>query len=78
VSGRTARHGPQALILNQVALSFGILPFGSPFVLIPLIVLTGRRAIMGELATEPNTKALRPHHLLRRRNRHSFAKSDAQ
>jgi manganese transport protein len=32
-----------ALVLSQVVLSFGI-----PFALIPLVVLTGRRAVMGE------------------------------
>jgi len=31
-----------ALVLSQVVLSFGI-----PFALVPLVVLTGRRAVMG-------------------------------
>jgi manganese transport protein len=34
-----------ALVLSQVVLSFGI-----PFAIIPLIVLTGRRSVMGEHA----------------------------
>lgn len=35
----------QALVLSQVALSFGI-----PFAIVPLIWLTGRRSVMGEFA----------------------------
>jgi manganese transport protein len=40
----------QALILSQVALSFGI-----PFALVPLIVLTSRRTLMGELVNRQTT-----------------------
>ena len=40
-----------ALVLSQVALSLGI-----PFVLVPLVVLTGRRAVLGDFA---NTLPLR-------------------
>lgn len=40
----------QALVLSQVVLSFGI-----PFALVPLILLTRRRDVMGELANRPAT-----------------------
>jgi manganese transport protein len=42
-----------ALILSQVALSFGI-----PFALIPLVVLTSRRTLMGDLVNGRSTIAL--------------------
>ena len=38
----------RALVLSQVVLSFGI-----PFALIPLVVLTSRRAVMGDDANGP-------------------------
>ena len=37
---------PGALVLSQVVLSFGI-----PFVLVPLVVLTSNKALMGRFAT---------------------------
>ena len=37
-----------ALVLSQVVLSFGI-----PFALVPLVVLTSRRSVMGDDATGP-------------------------
>jgi manganese transport protein len=40
----------QALILSQVALSFGI-----PFALVPLIALTSRRTLMGDLVNRQST-----------------------
>jgi manganese transport protein len=40
----------QALIVSQVVLSFGV-----PFALIPLIILTARRSVMGELVNRPVT-----------------------
>ncbi|WP_456300516.1 Nramp family divalent metal transporter [Streptomyces carminius] len=43
----------QALVLSQVVLSFGI-----PFALIPLVVFTARRSIMGALVNRPVTTAL--------------------
>jgi manganese transport protein len=43
----------RALIVSQVVLSFGI-----PFALIPLVLLTRRRAIMGALVNRPLTTAL--------------------
>lgn len=43
----------EALVLSQVALSFGI-----PFALVPLLVFTSRRTIMGELANRRTTTAL--------------------
>jgi manganese transport protein len=42
----------QALILSQVVLSFGI-----PFALIPLVLLTRRRDVMGSLVNRPITTA---------------------
>jgi len=42
----------RALIISQVVLSFGI-----PFALIPLVLLTRRRRIMGELVNRPVTTA---------------------
>ena len=42
----------QVLILSQVALAAGL-----PFALIPLIVLTSRRSVMGALASHPATTA---------------------
>ena len=42
-----------ALVLSQVVLSFGI-----PFALVPLVVLTGRREVMGALVNRPLTKAV--------------------
>jgi manganese transport protein len=41
------------LIISQVVLSFGI-----PFALVPLILLTRRRAVMGALANHPATTAV--------------------
>jgi manganese transport protein len=43
----------RALILSQVVLSFGI-----PFALIPLVLLTGSRNVMGELVNRRGTTAL--------------------
>ena len=43
----------KALVLSQVVLSFGI-----PFALIPLVVFTARRTVMGESANRPTTTAL--------------------
>jgi manganese transport protein len=40
----------RALVLSQVVLSFGI-----PFALVPLVLLTARRAVMGELVNRPAT-----------------------
>jgi manganese transport protein len=40
----------RALILSQVALSFGI-----PFALVPLIALTSRRTLMGDLVNGQRT-----------------------
>jgi manganese transport protein len=42
-----------ALVLSQVVLSFGI-----PFALIPLVVLTGRREVMGSEVNGPALRAL--------------------
>jgi len=42
-----------ALVLSQVVLSFGI-----PFALIPLVILTSRRAVMGVHVNRPLTSAL--------------------
>jgi manganese transport protein len=42
-----------ALVLSQVVLSFGI-----PFALIPLVVLTGRRDVMGRFANGRMTSVL--------------------
>jgi manganese transport protein len=42
----------QALVLSQVALSFGI-----PFALIPLVMLTRRRDVMGTLVNRSITTA---------------------
>jgi manganese transport protein len=42
----------RALVLSQVVLSFGI-----PFALVPLVLLTRRRAIMGALVNRPVTTA---------------------
>jgi manganese transport protein len=42
----------RALVLSQVVLSFGI-----PFALVPLVLLTRRRAIMGALVNRPLTTA---------------------
>ncbi|MGY1669775.1 Nramp family divalent metal transporter [Geodermatophilus sp. SYSU D00710] len=39
-----------ALVVSQVVLSFGI-----PFALVPLVLLTRRRDVMGELANRPST-----------------------
>jgi manganese transport protein len=41
------------LVISQVVLSFGI-----PFALVPMIVLTRRRDVMGELVNRPATTAL--------------------
>jgi manganese transport protein len=41
-----------ALVLSQVVLSFGI-----PFTLVPLVVLTARRAVMGDLVNRSVTTA---------------------
>jgi manganese transport protein len=43
----------RALVLSQVVLSFGI-----PFALVPLVLLSRRRDVMGELANNPRTSAL--------------------
>ena len=43
----------QALVLSQVVLSFGI-----PFALVPLVLLTRRRDIMGDLTNRPLTTAV--------------------
>ena len=43
----------RALVISQVVLSFGI-----PFALVPLVLLTRRRAIMGSLVNRPLTTAL--------------------
>jgi manganese transport protein len=43
----------RALVLSQVVLSFGI-----PFALVPLVLLTRRRSIMGSLVNRPLTTAL--------------------
>lgn len=43
----------QTLVLSQVALSFGI-----PFALVPLVVVTGRRDLMGALVNRRATTAL--------------------
>ena len=40
----------RALVLSQVVLSFGI-----PFALVPLVLLTRRRSIMGALVNRPVT-----------------------
>lgn len=42
-----------ALVISQVVLSFGI-----PFALVPLLLLTRRRDVMGELANRPSTTAV--------------------
>ncbi|MGY1741217.1 MULTISPECIES: Nramp family divalent metal transporter [unclassified Blastococcus] len=42
-----------ALVVSQVVLSFGI-----PFALVPLLLLTARRSVMGELANRPRTTAI--------------------
>lgn len=42
-----------ALVLSQVVLSFGI-----PFALVPLIVLTGRRAVMGSEVNGPFVRVI--------------------
>ncbi|MCU1571522.1 MAG: mntH [Naasia sp.] len=42
-----------ALVISQVVLSFGI-----PFALIPLVVLTGRRSLMGNWSNRPLTTVL--------------------
>ncbi len=43
----------RALVLSQVVLSFGI-----PFALVPLVVLTARRSVMGALVNRPTTSAV--------------------
>jgi len=43
----------KALVLSQVVLSFGI-----PFALVPLVVLTARRTVMGDAVNRPATTAL--------------------
>jgi manganese transport protein len=43
----------QALVISQVVLSFGI-----PFALVPLVLVTRRRDIMGELVNRPVTTAV--------------------
>jgi manganese transport protein len=42
-----------ALVVSQVVLSFGI-----PFALVPLLLLTRRRDVMGDLANRPSTTAV--------------------
>jgi manganese transport protein len=41
------------LVISQVVLSFGI-----PFALVPLVVLTGRRSVMGAEVNRPATQVL--------------------
>ena len=41
------------LVISQVVLSFGI-----PFALVPMVLLTRRRDIMGALVNRPQTTAL--------------------
>jgi manganese transport protein len=43
----------RSLVISQVVLSFGI-----PFALVPLVLLTRRRSIMGDLVNRPLTTAL--------------------
>ncbi len=43
----------RALVLSQVVLSFGI-----PFALVPLVVLTARRTVMGDAVNRLATTAL--------------------
>ena len=43
----------KALVLSQVVLSFGI-----PFALVPLVVSTARRTVMGHAVNRPATTAL--------------------
>jgi manganese transport protein len=43
----------KALVLSQVVLSFGI-----PFALVPLVLLTARRTVMGDAVNKPATTAL--------------------
>ncbi|MFI9383991.1 Nramp family divalent metal transporter [Kutzneria sp. NPDC052558] len=43
----------RALVLSQVVLSFGI-----PFALVPLVVLTAKRTVMGDAVNRPATTAL--------------------
>jgi manganese transport protein len=43
----------QVLVVSQVVLSFGI-----PFALVPMILLTSRRKVMGELVNKPWTTAM--------------------
>jgi len=43
----------RALVLSQVVLSFGV-----PFALVPLVLLTRRRAVMGSLVNRPTTTAV--------------------
>ncbi len=43
----------RALVLSQVVLSFGV-----PFALVPLVLLTRRRSVMGSLVNRPGTTAL--------------------
>lgn len=43
----------RALVLSQVVLSFGI-----PFALVPLVLLTRRHEVMGELVNRPLTTAV--------------------
>jgi manganese transport protein len=40
----------RSLVISQVVLSFGI-----PFALVPLVVLTGRRSVMGDLVNRRTT-----------------------
>jgi manganese transport protein len=48
----TGTHTAMALVLSQVVLSFGI-----PFTLVPLVLLTARRAVMGDLVNRAVTTA---------------------
>jgi manganese transport protein len=48
----TQRRPFLSLVISQVVLSFGI-----PFALVPLVLLTRRRSIMGALANRPLTTA---------------------
>ena len=43
----------QSLVISQVVLSFSL-----PLILIPLVIFTGRRDLMGNLANRPATKAI--------------------
>ena len=50
----TGVNATDALVLSQVVLSFGI-----PFALIPLVVLTGRREVMGAQVNGADARRVR-------------------